>query len=58
MITISRKTGEVLFATDTPQEKKDEAWEHIFDAYIKKHPEVLGGFSNDDESVNSPGLKA
>lgn len=41
MISISRKTGEVLYASEILQEKMDAAWKHIFRAYIKKHPEVL-----------------
>ena len=49
MIIISRKTGEVLYAPEIPQEKIDAAWKRIFRAYIKKHPEVLDILLEDDK---------
>ena len=49
MIIISRKIGEVSYAPKIPQEKIDAAWEHIFRAYIKKHPEVLDRLFEDDK---------
>lgn len=56
MIVISRKTGEILSAPETTQEKRDAAWEHIFDAYINKHPEVLYDLFPDLDAPDPSGL--
>lgn len=56
MIVISRKTGEILSAPETTQEKRDAAWEHIFDAYINKHPEVLYDLFPDLDTPEPSGL--
>ena len=41
MITINRKTGQVIQMDIPSKEQSQKAWEKIVTEHIKRHPEVL-----------------
>lgn len=57
-IVVSRHTGEILSMPEFTQEQSDMAWEMIFRAYLRKHPEVLASIPEAPEAGEAAQLRA